>query len=68
MTLPNSITSLIQYHPPGPSGIVLDMFYCIVLMVTSHTRLTARDHGTSSTLVSGKGGAVGPRSLPSHYA
>ena len=28
MTLPNSITSLIQYRTPGPSIIVLDRFYC----------------------------------------
>jgi hypothetical protein len=31
MTLPNSITSLIQYRPPGPSSIVLNKFYCIVV-------------------------------------
>jgi hypothetical protein len=28
MTLPNSITSLIQYRPPGPNNIVLNRFYC----------------------------------------
>ena len=28
MTLPNSITSLIQYQPPGPNSIVLERFYC----------------------------------------
>ena len=28
MTLPNSITPLIQYRPPSPNSIVLDMFYC----------------------------------------
>ena len=30
---------------------------------TSRTRLRARDHSTSSTLISGKGGAGGPSSL-----
>jgi len=30
MTLLNSITSLIQYRPLGPSSIVLDMFYYIM--------------------------------------
>ena len=35
------------------------------LRATSHTRLRARDHCTSSTLVGGIGGA-GPSSLPSH--
>ena len=30
MTLLSSITSLIQYRPPGPSSIVLDRFYCIL--------------------------------------
>ena len=34
----------------------------IQLRVTSHTRLRARDHSTSSTLIGGKGGA-GPSSL-----
>jgi hypothetical protein len=29
----------------------------VVFRATSHTRLTARDHYTSSTLVGGKGGA-----------
>ena len=29
MTMPNSITSLIQYRPPSPNIIVLDMFYCM---------------------------------------
>ena len=29
MTLLNSITSLIQYQPPGPNNIVLDKFYCV---------------------------------------
>ena len=33
-----------------------------LLRVTSHTRLRARDHYTSSTLIGGKGGA-GPSSL-----
>jgi hypothetical protein len=33
-----------------------------ILRVTSHTRLRARDHYTSSTLIGGKGGA-GPNSL-----
>ena len=33
------------------------------MRTTSHTRLRARDHFTSSTLISGKGGA-GPSSLP----
>ena len=33
-----------------------------VLRATSHTRLRARDHCTSSTLIGGKGGA-GPSSL-----
>ena len=32
------------------------------LRATSHMRLRARDHGTSSTLICGKGGA-GPSSL-----
>jgi hypothetical protein len=32
------------------------------VMPLSHTSLRARDHGTSSTLIGGKGGA-GPRSL-----
>ena len=32
------------------------------LRATSHTRLRARDHYTSSTLIGGKGGA-GPSSL-----
>ena len=36
------------------------------LRATSHTRLRACDHYTSSTLIGGKGGA-GPSSLPSHY-
>ena len=31
-------------------------------MATSHTRLRARDHCTSSTLIGGKGGAI-PSSL-----
>jgi hypothetical protein len=31
MTLPNSITFLIQYQSPGPNSIVLDGFYCMVL-------------------------------------
>jgi hypothetical protein len=35
-----------------------------VLKATSHTRLRARDHYTSSTLIGGKGGA-GPSSLHS---
>ena len=34
----------------------------IKLRATSHTRLRARDHYTSSTLIGGKGGA-GPNSL-----
>ena len=38
------------------------------LRATSHTRLRARYHYTSSTLIGGKCGAGGPRSLPSHYA
>ena len=29
-TLPNSITSLIQYQTPGPNNIFLDKFYCSV--------------------------------------
>ena len=33
-----------------------------VLRATSHTRLRARDHYTSTTLIGGKGGA-GPSSL-----
>ena len=33
-----------------------------LLRATSHTRLKARDHYTSSTLIGGKGGA-GPSSL-----
>ena len=36
------------------------------LRATSHTRLRARDHYTSSTLIGGKGGAT-PSSLQ-HYA
>ena len=37
---------------------------CQVPRATSHTRLRARDHCTSSTLVGGEGGgAAGPRSL-----
>jgi hypothetical protein len=35
------------------------------LRATSHTRLRARDHITSSTLIGGKGGA-GPSSLPDY--
>jgi hypothetical protein len=31
MTLPNSITSLIQYRTPSPSSTVLDRFYSMVL-------------------------------------
>ena len=34
----------------------------MVVRATSHTRLRARDHHTSSTLIGGKGGA-GPSSL-----
>ena len=36
----------------------------LVLRATSHTRLRAHDHYTSSTLIGGKGGA-GPSSLHS---
>ena len=36
------------------------------LVVTSHTRLRARDHYTSSSLIGEKGGA-GPK-FASHYA
>jgi len=34
----------------------------LIVRATSHTRLRARDHYTSSTLIDGKGGA-GPSSL-----
>ena len=34
----------------------------MIMRATSHTRLRARDHYTSSTLIGGKGG-VGPSSL-----
>jgi hypothetical protein len=36
--------------------------YDVSVRATSHTRLRARDHYTSSTLIGGKGGA-GPSSL-----
>jgi hypothetical protein len=36
------------------------------VMATSHTRLRAHNHDTSSTLIGGKGGA-GPK-FTSHYA
>ena len=36
--------------------------YFVLLRVTSHTRLRAREHHTSSTHIGGKGGA-GPSSL-----
>jgi hypothetical protein len=39
----------------------------MVFKVFSHTRLRARVHYTSSTLIGGKGGA-GPSSLHTHYA
>ena len=38
------------------------MLKSVVLRATSHTRLRAHDHYTSSTLIGGKGGA-GPSSL-----
>jgi hypothetical protein len=37
-------------------------YICLILRATLHTRLTARDHDTSSTLIGGKGGA-GPSLL-----
>ena len=40
------------YYPP-----------LVVIWATSHTRLIARDHYTSSTLIGEKGGAGGPSSL-----
>ena len=42
---------------PNPMGPILNK-----IRATSHTRLRARDHYTSSTLNGGKGGA-GPSSL-----
>jgi hypothetical protein len=52
----------------------MEVHWCLVLQIkmqlcnyelraTSHTRLRARDHCTSSTLIGAKGGA-GPSSLP----
>jgi hypothetical protein len=40
----------------------LGLHQFVLLRATSHTRLRARDHYTSSTLIGGKGGA-GPSSL-----
>jgi hypothetical protein len=45
---------------PGPPTTVF--FDHEILRTTSHTKLRARDHCTSSTLIGGKGG-VGPSSL-----
>ena len=47
-----------------------DYFFHLVskwLRATSHTRLRARDHSTSSTFIGGKGGA-GPSSLHTTFA
>ena len=43
-----------------PSGLPPNI--TLTVRATSHTRLRARDHYTSSTLIDGKGGA-GPSSL-----
>ena len=37
--------------------------WLVLIRATSHTRLRARVHDTSSTLIGGKGGAGGPSSL-----
>ena len=53
----DSPTAVMGIYPPVPSILLK-----LPLRATSHTRLRARDHYISSTLIGGKGGA-GPSSL-----
>ena len=51
MTLPNSITSLIQYQPPNPSSIVLERFYWIEQLL--HAYILSRRLGVGSLVYGG---------------
>jgi hypothetical protein len=68
----NANSFIVHYQLVPPLYMVTTLVFVLVLRATSHTRLRAHDHYTSSTLIGGKGGA-GPSSLhttpegPSEY-
>ena len=53
---------MFSYHHPCRQDDWANQSHPLVVRATSHTRLRARDHYTSSTLIGGKGGAC-PSSL-----
>ena len=63
----NLVSAATFWHTVGTRGYILytwNLYYCwpVELWATSHTRLRAHDHSTSSIFIGGKGGA-GPSSL-----
>ena len=66
MTLPNSIISLIQYRPPGPNNIVLDMFYCTTTTTSTTVECKVSDEELSEWLRHGNGMWVDGHNPPPH--